>query len=495
MRVLSSARVPALALLVIVYAATQPLRAASISISPQTVTLKPGVVHQFDVHGERGKVSWKATGGSINSRGLYKAGTTAGSFKVQVTNKGMTATAIVVIAAPAPAPPPPPPPPVEDSGDSGVTIFPGTAVAIAPGESIQAAVDAHAEGTVFVIKAGVHRRQAFRPKSDTSFIGEPGAILDGEDATERAILGQNVNNVTIRGLRITRYAPPTTTGALDAIDTTGWVVEHNEIDNNVNGLARSYGIRLGSQMIVRGNKIHHNGYVGIDGYRSYDTLIEGNDIYMNPPAVREDSISEASNLKCFKCGRLIVRNNYFHDAPFRGIWVDTCAPDITIEGNRVVNHGKEGIWYEVSYRGVVRNNYVENAGYNSYYSTDWLRSGGITVTNSPDVTVTGNTVVNSLNGIIGLQAASYVDGPYGKSELRNLLVQGNTIVMPKGQSGLAENIGTNAVYVSWNNRFEGNQYQLLTNATPFYWMGQAVDEHGWQGFGQDAAAAASSFAR
>jgi parallel beta-helix repeat protein len=247
-------------------------------------------------------------------------------------------------------------------------------------------------------------------------------------------------------------------------------------------------------MIVRGNRIHHNGYVGIDGYRSYDTLIEGNEIYMNPPAVREDSIGEASNLKCFECGRLTLRNNYFHDSPFRGIWIDTCAPDITIEGNRVINHGQAGIWYEVSYRGVIQNNYVENAGYNSYYSSGWLRSGGITVTNSPDVTVTGNTVVNSLNGIIGLQAASYTDGPYGRNELRNLLVKGNTIVMQRGQTGIAENVGSNAVYVSWNNRFEGNHYQLPATGLPFFWMGLGADESQWQAYGLDTAATLSSIA-
>jgi parallel beta-helix repeat protein len=346
-----------------------------------------------------------------------------------------------------------------------------------------------------VIKTGVHRRQSFRPKPGMSFLGEPGAVLDGENVTGRAILGEDINNVTVRGLRITRYVPPTTTGALDAIDTLGWVVENNEVDNNVNGLARSYGIRLGSQMIVRGNRIHHNGYVGIDGYRSFDTLIENNEIYMNPPAVRDDAISEASNLKCFACGRLTIRNNYFHDSPFRGIWIDTCAPDITIEGNRVINHGKAGIWYEVSYRGVIQNNYVENAGYLQTYLPGWLRGAGIEVSNSPDVTVIGNTVVNSLNGIIGLQASSYVDGPYGKSELRNLLVTGNTIVMPRGQTGLAENTGSNAIFLSWNNRFEGNRYQLSVNPAPFYWMGQSLDEYGWLGHGQDTAASTASFTR
>ena len=111
------------------------------------------------------------------------------------------------------------------------------------------------------------------------------------------------------------------------------------------------------------------------------------------------------------------------------------------------------------------------------------------------MTVTGNTVVNSLNGIIGLQAASYKDGPHGKSELRNLLVQGNTIVMPKGQSGLAENIGTSAVFVSWNNRFVNNRYQLFRNERPFYWMGLNLDEGQWRAYGQDRDSPSDSFVR
>lgn len=387
--------------------------------------------------------------------------------------------------APAPAPAPVPAPvPIESQ-------YPG-AVVIRPGENIQSVVNGSPIGTVFVLKAGVHARQSIRPRDGMTFIGEAGAVLDGENATPRAFVGEDTKNVTVRGLRITRYMPPETTGALDAIDSTGWVVENNEIDNNTNGAARAYGIQIGSSMIVRGNRIHHNGWVGIDGYKAVDTLIEGNEIYANPPTWFKDTIGEAANIKLYDCGRITIRNNFVHDSPFRGIWVDTMQPDVTIEGNRVVNHGEAGIWYEVSYRGVIRQNYIENAGYNSYYSSGWLRGGGIQVTNSPDVSVLGNTVVNSLNGIIGQNADDYRDGPYGKSELRNFLVQGNTVVMPKGQSGIVENINSNVVFVSWNNRFTGNQYDLKGNATPFQWMGRNLDERQWQAFGQDPGTSAFS---
>ncbi|MEN6533692.1 MAG: hypothetical protein ABFD89_08515, partial [Bryobacteraceae bacterium] len=50
---------------------------------------------------------------------------------------------------------------------------------IVPGASIQAAVDANPNGTAFVIKAGVHRQQAVRPKPGNTFVGEAGAVLNG----------------------------------------------------------------------------------------------------------------------------------------------------------------------------------------------------------------------------------------------------------------------------------------------------------------------------
>jgi hypothetical protein len=108
------------------------------------------------------------------------------------------------------------------------------------------------------------------------------------------------------------------------------------------------------------------------------------------------------------------------------------------------------------------------------------------VTNSPDVSVLDNQIVNSSNGILGHQARGYPDGAFGRNELRNLLVQGNTIVMPRGQTGIAENIGTSAVFVSWNNRFAGNRYILATNPAPFFWMGQNLDERQWQAYGSGA---------
>jgi hypothetical protein len=52
-------------------------------------------------------------------------------------------------------------------------------VNLSPGDDIQAAVDAHGEGTVFQLAAGLYRLQSVAPKRNDSFVGADGAILNG----------------------------------------------------------------------------------------------------------------------------------------------------------------------------------------------------------------------------------------------------------------------------------------------------------------------------
>src|SRR5213593_4434631 len=56
-------------------------------------------------------------------------------------------------------------------------------VSIYPGQSIQRAVNRYPEGTSFLIKEGVYTRQTIYPKSGMSFVGEQGAVLDGQHTT------------------------------------------------------------------------------------------------------------------------------------------------------------------------------------------------------------------------------------------------------------------------------------------------------------------------
>jgi parallel beta-helix repeat protein len=424
--------------------------------------------------------------GDMLTAGMVLTGTLLGSCSTLLSptgpdDLGVTHDSARFSVSAAGSPPVPGIPPAQASDQTSQAPSDAKGgTAVNPGDDLQAAVDAAPAGTMFIIRQGVHRRQTIQPKDGMSFVGEAGAVLDGEGVTPRAFRGQTVRGVTIRGLRITGYAPPTNAAAVDGIDSVNWIVEDNEIDHNGTGATRAFGLRLGDDMVVRGNRIHHNAWVGLAGYEADRVLVERNEIFANPPAAVRDAIGEASNMKLVLCGNVVVRDNDVHDGPMIGMWFDTMKPDNTVEGNRVVNHGGTGIWYEISYRATLSRNYVENAGYSGTYSAGWLRGAGIQVTNSPDVSVLDNTVVKSLNGIVGQQASGYPTGRYGASELRNLLVRGNTIVMTKGQTGIVRNVSGDAVYESWNNRFEDNRYEIGENAKPFYWKGRGMTESEWK---------------
>jgi hypothetical protein len=114
---------------------------SSISISPETATLVPGVSQRFFATGYLKDGSavpigaiWSATGGTIDAGGNFTAGDTAGTYLVIASNtaKNLADTAIITITAPIPPPPPAPPTPTIAS----VTLLPGSAT-LAPSATRQ----------------------------------------------------------------------------------------------------------------------------------------------------------------------------------------------------------------------------------------------------------------------------------------------------------------------------------------------------------------------
>ena len=61
----------------------------------------------------------------------------------------------------------------------GARAFPQTTQIINPGQTIQAAVDSSPPGTTFLLSPGIYRHQSIVPKEGNSFVGAPGADLNG----------------------------------------------------------------------------------------------------------------------------------------------------------------------------------------------------------------------------------------------------------------------------------------------------------------------------
>jgi hypothetical protein len=120
---------------------------SSISISPETATLVPGVTQSFFAtgylkDGRRVPVGaiWTATGGTIDAGGTFTAADTAGTYLViaSSTTRSLADTAIITITAPIPPPPPPLPAPPTPTLAS-VTLRPGSAT-LAPSTTRQFSV-------------------------------------------------------------------------------------------------------------------------------------------------------------------------------------------------------------------------------------------------------------------------------------------------------------------------------------------------------------------
>jgi parallel beta-helix repeat protein len=141
--------------------AAAPSPNLSVNVAPATANATPGTSIQFtaSITGTTNTaVVWTATGGTITSSGQYTAATTAGTFSVTATISGGTAAgrATVTIAS--------------TSDGAGV----------APGQDIQAQINALPTGGTLRLLAGTHRLPGpLVPKSGITLTGDPGAIVSG----------------------------------------------------------------------------------------------------------------------------------------------------------------------------------------------------------------------------------------------------------------------------------------------------------------------------
>jgi hypothetical protein len=68
----------------------------------------------------------------------------------------------------------------------------------------------------------------------------------------------------------------------------------------------------------------------------------------------------------------------------------------------------------------------------------------------------------------------------------NLYVHDNTVTQPSGRAaGAVQNVGSNAVYTSRNNRFVHNTYDLGATARQFRWMNNDRTPTEWRSYGLD----------
>jgi parallel beta-helix repeat protein len=323
------------------------------------------------------------------------------------------------------------------------------------------------------------------------FWDDPSGRKVETSVTQQAFWGPGAR-VTIKNLVIEKYATPALLGVVAGGNTSGpvttatdWVVDSNDLRLNHGG-----GLGPGHRWQILRNKIHHNGQIGISGGGD-DVLVEGNEIYNNNYAQYQPAW-EAGGTKFSKTRNLVVRGNNVHHNDGPGLWTDIDNIYVLIENNLVADNLGEGIFHEISYDAVIRNNTVRR---NGTVNPGWLYGANILISASRNTEVYGNVVEVSSSGGNGI-CLIYQDrgsGAYGPHVTTDNYVHNNTVTYlgNTGASGAAADFNPDSLW-NGNNRFNYNTYHApRVDLARWAWRG----EKNWSQFqaaGQDTGGTADT---
>ncbi|GAA2066390.1 right-handed parallel beta-helix repeat-containing protein [Streptomyces albiaxialis] len=254
---------------------------------------------------------------------------------------------------------------------------PSGAVTVDPGKvgDLAAKTKKSPAGTTFWLRPGKHRLDPDRhaqvvPKKGNTYLGAPGAVLDGRKKNQYAF-GGGARDVTIRHLTVQRFVAPHDEGVVNHDSADGWVIEHARIQRNSGA-----GLMAGARQRVRASCLRDNGQYGMNAYKGdgplTDLVVTGNEITGNNTGDWErkrKGCGCTGGIKFWAVDGADVRGNWVHDNRGTGLWADTNNNDFRIEDNVLEANDGAALIYETSYNAVIRkntirrNNWVEGRRY------------------------------------------------------------------------------------------------------------------------------------
>jgi Right handed beta helix region len=318
-------------------------------------------------------------------------------------------------------------PPVQVCGDKAVldggpTTPPKGAVIIRAGND-SGGVLTHTwtirPDTTYWFAAGEHtlgtgQYDQIAPANGDTFIGAPGAILDGQHKNLYAFT-QKASNVTIRYLTIQDFGAPGDNngqGVVNHDEGSGWHIDHITVQDSAGA-----GVMLGSNDVLAYSCLKDNGQYGFQGAGS-DLTVEHNEVVGNNTdnwEARQPDCGCSGGAKFWDVNGATITDNYVYDNLGPGLWADTDNRGFDVEHNYIADNQAEGFIYEISYNlRLADNTFIRNA------LTAGPQLGGF-----PD-----SAVYISESG-----ADSRVPGPYGDT----LAITGNTFIDNWGGVVLYEN--------------------------------------------------------
>jgi Bacterial Ig domain/Right handed beta helix region len=321
--------------------------------------------------------------------------------------------------------------------------------------------------------------------------------------------GGPANNVTIKYLTIEKYASPILSAPVAGIaigffgsQTRGanWVVQDNEIAlNHGAGIVMNFGWK------ILNNYIHNNGNFGFSGAigggnrdgsgtQSSNTVVQGNEVAHNNFAHVSPHFG-AGGSKGLYTYNIVYRNNYVHNNEGSGIHSDTDNYGALYDGNTVADNTEQGIFHEISYHAIVRNNKLLRNGYIHPTNTFWLFGANLLSSISQGVTAYCNTVEVSAQGGNGMDIISE-QNTLGKVSANNYFHH-NTLVFDGSSGWTGGGRGSNSDPAEANffttNRYDYNLYLMPSlSRHAFAWENKVNTFAEFQALGEDTHGSANT---
>jgi hypothetical protein len=249
---------------------------------------------------------------------------------------------------------------------SGPVSAPAGAVVVPPGDN--SSINLELNNTTYWFAPGVHtigsgEFSQIEAGSNTTYVGGPGAILDGQGLNKYAFT-QHATNVKIQYLTIINFISPRDEGVVNHNSGVGWIMEYNTMQNNGGGA-----VFAGSDNVVRYNCLKDNGQYGFQVYADgvggpSNVVLDHNEVAGNNTADYEAQFPGCGCTgggKFWEATNVVVSNNYVHNNLSVGLWADTNDTDFLVEGNYISNNQAQGLFYEIAYNMIVRgNNFIGN---------------------------------------------------------------------------------------------------------------------------------------
>ena len=199
------------------------------------------------------------------------------------------------------------------------------------------------------------------PADGDTFLGAPGAVLDGQHSNLYAFT-MRASDVTIRYLTIQNFGARGDNGGQGVVNHdmgSGWHIDHVTLRGNAGA-----GTMLGPGNVLAYSCLKDNGEYGFQGAGAHIT-VDHNEVVGNNAdnwEARQPGCGCSGGAKFWGVNGATITNNYVHSNLGPGLWADTNNRGFDVEHNYVADNQGEGFIYEISYNLRLSNNtFVRNA--------------------------------------------------------------------------------------------------------------------------------------